>query len=89
MELTKLESEICLQNAAKQYIIDSGEFELQMKRYRRMPTLRVERWDSMRKRKFGDWLFEQGAVLVQKDKHCHIEFFDEQSMTLFLLKWMT
>ena len=88
-ELTKLKSDTCLENAAKAFLEQSGINHMYTIRGYRAPSPRVEFWDSSRKRKFEDWLFDQGAVLVQDNGRCHLAFFDERQMTLFILKWMT
>jgi hypothetical protein len=87
MKLAKLESEACLRNAAQQFLTDSG-YVAQYQNYMVPPPKpNVHLWDSIRYRKFGDWLFDQGAVLTKVDGRCHLEFFNESDMTLFVLKW--
>jgi hypothetical protein len=38
-------------------------------------------------KKFEDWLFTQGVVVIQKDHARYLRFLNEQHATLFLLKW--
>lgn len=85
--LCKLDSKTCLENAAEQFLIESGIVE----RYRTAgvppPKPRVQYWDHVRKRKFEDWLFTHGALLIQDNGRFHLAFFNEPDRTFFMLKW--
>jgi hypothetical protein len=86
--LVKLDSETCLQNAASQFLVDSGIVEEYQKRGAPVPRFpRVQFWNSRQRRRFEDWLFERGAVLVQDNGRFHLAFFNEPDRTFFMLKW--
>ena len=38
--------------------------------------------------RFEDFLFSNGAYVIQIDGIKYLEFFEEKDITLFLLKWM-
>lgn len=84
--LFRMESQSCLCNAARQFLID-GAYAGRYVDHRIPQKPNVDFWDSHRRHKFGNWLFAQNAVLVRTSGHYHLEFFSEEDRTLFLLRW--
>lgn len=38
-------------------------------------------------KKFEDWLFTQGIIIVRENKKEYFVFFNEEDASMFLLKW--
>lgn len=38
-------------------------------------------------KKFQDWLFSQGIMLIQEKKALYLQFLDEHQALMFMMKW--